>query len=43
MRRGLLSKRGGFEKAYEEGLMRVAKMRQKNDAFQKHVGAEVEE
>jgi hypothetical protein len=38
LRRGLLNKKGGFEKMYEDGLIRVAKIRQQNDAFQKHIG-----
>jgi hypothetical protein len=28
---------------YEDGLIRVAKIRQKNDAFQKHLGPDIEE
>jgi hypothetical protein len=43
LRRGLLAKKVGFDKMYEEGLIRVAKIRQKNDAFQKHMGPEPDE
>ena len=38
LRKGLLNKKGGFEKMYEEGLLRVAKIRQQNDSFQKDIG-----
>ena len=43
IRRGLLSKKVGFEKMYEDGLIRVAKIRQKNDAFQKHIGPDIDD
>lgn len=43
LRRGLLSKKGGFEKMYEDGLIRVAKIRQQNDAFQKQCGPDIDE
>ena len=43
LRKGLLSKKGGFERMYEEGLLRVAKVRQQNDVFQKDIGLEIDE
>ena len=43
LKTGLINKRGGFDKLYEDGLIRVAKIRQKNDAFQKQVGPDVDE
>ena len=43
LRRGLLTKKIGFDKMYEDGLMRVAKMRQKNDGFQRNIGPDIDE
>lgn len=43
LNRGLLNKKVGFDRTYEDALIRVAKIRQKNDAFQKHIGPEIED
>lgn len=43
LRRGLLNKKVGFDKLYEDGLIRVAKMKQKNDAFQKHMSPDIDD
>ena len=43
LRMGLLNKKGGFEKMYEDGLLRVAKIRQKNDDFQRHMGPDIDD
>lgn len=43
LKRGLLTKKVGFDKLYEDGSIRVAKIRQKNDAFQKHIGPDIDD
>jgi hypothetical protein len=43
LKRGLLNKKVGFDRYYEEALLKVAKIRQKNDGFQKHSGPDVDE
>lgn len=40
LRKGLLNRRGGatFEKLYEECMIRIEKVRLKNDAIQRQIG-----
>lgn len=42
MRKALLSKKSGaFDKLYEEGLIKIQKIKHKNDFMQKQVGTDV--
>lgn len=45
LRRGLLNRRGtaGFDKLYEECMVRIEKVRLKNDAIQRQIGTEIED
>jgi hypothetical protein len=44
LKRGLLSKKGsGFDKLYEECMVRIQRVKQKNDVIQKQLGTEIEE
>ena len=42
LRRGLITKKTGFDKLYEDALIKVSKIRQQNDAFQRHAGPEID-
>lgn len=43
MRRGLLSKRTGFDKLYEDCVVRIQRIKQKNDVIQKQIGTDIED
>lgn len=45
LRRGLLSGRKGpgFDKLYEDCMVRIEKVKLKNDAIQRQIGTEIEE
>jgi hypothetical protein len=43
LREGLLSKKGlSFNKLYEECVVRIQRVKQKNDVIQKQLGTEIE-
>ena len=41
--RGLITKKGGFDRMYEDCLVRIQRIKQKNDAIQKQIGTEIED
>lgn len=44
MKRGLLSKKNSnFEKLFEEGLVKIQRIKQKNDLMQKQIGSDIED
>lgn len=43
MSRGLLNKKTAFDRLFEDCLVRIQRIKQKNDAIQKQVGTEVED
>ncbi len=44
LKRGLLGKKSsGFDKLYEEGMVRIQRIKQKNDVIQKQIGTDIEE
>jgi hypothetical protein len=44
LKRGLLTKRGsGFDKLYEDCVVRIQRIKQKNDVIQKQIGTDIEE
>jgi hypothetical protein len=44
LKKGLLSKKGsGFDKLYEDCVVRIQRVKQKNDVIQKQIGTEIEE
>jgi hypothetical protein len=43
LRRGLLSRKGGFDKLYEECMTRIQRIKQKNDVIQQKIGTDIEE
>jgi hypothetical protein len=44
LKKGLLSKKGGnFDKLYEECIVRIQRIKQKNDFMQKQIGTEIED
>ncbi len=43
LRRGLLGKRTGFDKLYEDCVVRIQRIKQKNDVIQKQIGTDIED
>jgi hypothetical protein len=43
LKKGLLYKKGGFDKLYEECVIRIQRIKQKNDFMQKQAGTEIED
>lgn len=43
LKKGLLGRKAGFDKLNEECLVRIQRVKQKNDVIQKQLGTEVEE
>jgi len=44
LRRGLLGKKGsGFDKLFEDCVVRIQRIKQKNDVMQKQIGTDIEE
>lgn len=44
LKRGLLSKKNSaFEKMFEEGLVKIQRIKQKNDLMQKQIGSDLED
>ena len=44
LRRGLLGRKGGsFDKLYEDCLIRIQRIKQRNDAIQKQIGTDLED
>jgi hypothetical protein len=43
LRRGLLNRKAGFDKYYEDCTTRIQRIRQKNDVIQRQIGTDVEE
>lgn len=44
LKRGLLSKKNNnFEKLFEEGLVKIQRIKQKNDLMQKQIGSDIED
>jgi hypothetical protein len=44
LRKGLLNKKGSnFDKMYEECMIKIQRIKQKNDFMQKQIGTEIED
>lgn len=44
LKRGLLGKKNNnFEKLFEEGLVKIQRIKQKNDLMQKQIGSDIED
>lgn len=44
MKRGLLSKKGtAYDRLYEDCLVRIQRIKQKNDVIQKQIGPDIED
>lgn len=43
LRRGLLSKKTGFDKLYEDCVVRIQRIKQKNDVIQRQIGTDIED
>lgn len=43
LRTGLLNRKGGFDKFYEECTTKIQRVKQKNDVIQRQIGTDVEE
>lgn len=44
LKRGLLGKKNSaFEKMFEEGLVKIQRIKQKNDLMQKQIGSDLED
>ncbi len=42
LKKGLLGKKSsGFDKLYEEGMVRIQRIKQKNDVIQKQIGTDI--
>ena len=42
LKKGLLGKiNSGFDKLYEEGMVRIPRIKQKNDVIQKQIGTDI--
>lgn len=41
LRTGLLSRRTGMDKYYEECMIRIQRVRQKNDVIQRQIGTDI--
>jgi len=42
LRTGLLHRKAGFDKFYEDCMTRIQRVRQKNDVIQRQIGTDVE-
>ena len=43
LRRGLLTRKTGFDKMFEDAMSRIQRIRQKNDVIQRQIGTDIEE